>query len=768
MKDFCCNEGLLISDIILCDDDTFTFYSEAHHSTSWLDHVLTTSSAHCLIDNIWVEYGMISSDHHPIVTRISVNTDNLDNDTTVKCSNIQHIQWDMLSDDDLIKYKNSTELTLSEVELNHDMILCDNPKCSSESHRNAIARMYDDITKALAVSGKPFSSNAKGKKFNQVLGWNDYCKAAHDQARDAYLLWRESGRSRQGILFDSMKKSRAYFKYVFRKCKSADSTKMADALANKLLYKDDKQFWKELSRINNDKCSIATTVNNTSGPQNITAMWKQHFEGLLNSSVDTSVKDDVTCTLKNDDLYFSRFTIADVLKGIKSLKHNKAAGLDHLSGEHFQFAHDKIAALLAIVFNAMIIHDFLPPNLLDTIIVPIIKDKMGDVTDKDNYRPLAITCVASKVFEFIILHRYEYLLVTTANQFGFKNQLATDMCIFSLKQVIEYYKYYNSPVYICYLDASKAFDKINHWHLFSKLLARKVPCIIVRLLLTWYSCQTYVIRWSSCISSPFSVSNGVPQGRILSPIFFNLYMNDLSVRLNEQVIGCNYNGVVMNHMFYADDSVLLAPSPTALQKLLNICYKYGCDFEIKYNVKKTECMCVKPKGCKSLLIPDLFLGGQVLIFTDCKKYLGAFICDNLSDDKDIKRQIRSVYTKGNLLIKKFRNCTSEVKVKLFKSYCSSFYGCTLWARSSDASRRKLVVAYKKIFRNFMKCQRLGTTQQMLMLHIDPYDVIYRKLVFSFRNRILTCDNLLVQTIATSLHFYSTYLYKQWNKVLFTL
>ena len=342
------------------------------------------------------------------------------------------------------------------------------------------------------------------------------------------------------------------------------------------------------------------------------------------------------------------------------------------------------------------------------------------------------------------------------------------MCIFSLKQVIEYYKYYNSPVYISYLDASKAFDKINHWHLFNKLLARKVPCIIVRLLLTWYSCQKYVIRWSSCISSPFSVSNGVPQGRILSPILFNLYMNDLSVRLNQQVIGCNYNGVVMNHMFYADDSVLLAPSPSALQKLLNICYNYGCDFEIKYNVKKTECMCVKPKGCRSLLIPDLFLGGQVLNFTDCKKYLGAFICDNLSDDKDIKRQIRSVYTKGNLLIKKFRNCTSEVKVKLFKSYCSSFYGCNLWARSCDASRRKLVVAYKQIFRNFMKCQRFGTTQQLLMLHVDPYDVIYRKLVFSFRNRIFNCDNLLVKTIASSLHFYSTYLYNQWNKVLFTL
>ncbi len=71
-------------------------------------------------------------------------------------------------------------------------------------------------------------------------------------------------------------------------------------------------------------------------------------------------------------------------------------------------------------------------------------------------------------------------------------------------------------------------------------------------------------------------------------------MDDLSVILNECRIGCNISDVYINHMFYADDSVLLAPSPLALQKMLDICYEYFCEFELKYNVKKSVCMVVRP------------------------------------------------------------------------------------------------------------------------------------------------------------------------------
>ena len=85
-----------------------------------------------------------------------------------------------------------------------------------------------------------------------------------------------------------------------------------------------------------------------------------------------------------------------------------------------------------------------------------------------------------------------------------------------------------------------------------------------------YCNQLYSVSWGGCLSNTFSVSNGVPQGRILSPSFFNLYMNDLSLRLRETGMGCFMSNLIINHLFYADDAVLLAPSPYVLQLLLNV------------------------------------------------------------------------------------------------------------------------------------------------------------------------------------------------------
>ena len=94
--------------------------------------------------------------------------------------------------------------------------------------------------------------------------------------------------------------------------------------------------------------------------------------------------------------------------------------------------------------------------------------------------------------------------------------------------------------------------------------------------------------------------------------FFNLYMDELNVKLSKLNISCNVNCVHINHMFYGDDSVLLAPSAMALQKMIDICFKYGNDYELKHHFKKTECMWVKLNWLKQLKMPDNL---QVVIFT---------------------------------------------------------------------------------------------------------------------------------------------------------
>jgi len=91
----------------------------------------------------------------------------------------------------------------------------------------------------------------------------------------------------------------------------------------------------------------------------------------------------------------------------------------------------------------------LPPKLMEMIIIPIIKNKKGLVMDKDNYRPVAVTSVVSKIIELILLDRLHDKLGIVCNQFGFKNKHGTDMYVFSLKQVMGYYNSRSSPEYVC-------------------------------------------------------------------------------------------------------------------------------------------------------------------------------------------------------------------------------------------------------------------------------------------------------------------------------
>ena len=95
--------------------------------------------------------------------------------------------------------------------------------------------------------------------------------------------------------------------------------------------------------------------------------------------------------------------------------------------------------------------------------VLIIKSKTGDPSDKNNHRPIALVTAASKFFEICILEILEMYLVTHDQLFGFKSKHATDMCICTSKSInIQYYTEQDTPVYTCFLDGSKAYNKINH------------------------------------------------------------------------------------------------------------------------------------------------------------------------------------------------------------------------------------------------------------------------------------------------------------------
>ena len=132
----------------------------------------------------------------------------------------------------------------------------------------------------------------------------------------------------------------------------------------------------------------------------------------------------------------------------------------------------------------------------------------------------------------------------------------------------------------------------------------------------------------------------VKKGGILSPLCFNLYMGEISKNLSNENVGCCVNSNVINHIMYADDLCLLAPSAKLLQCLINICSKYASDHDIVYNVKKAVCMLVKSNKFNLINLPCIKLGKTQLKYVTEYKYLSCIVTDNLGDNKDVQKTLR--------------------------------------------------------------------------------------------------------------------------------
>lgn len=209
---------------------------------------------------------------------------------------------------------------------------------------------------------------------------------------------------------------------------------------------------------------------------NIVELWRQHYSPLFNS-----VKSDPYIVVSVGNTESVGVTAIEVYQAIGQLTDNKASGSDQITAEHLKLASPKVAVLLAICFTGLMAHGLLPDSLLSVTLVPVIKDKVGKVGSLDNYRPVALTSVLSKVLERILLDRLCFYLGTTDNQFGFKAKHGTDLCIYALKEVVDVYKRKDSTVIDGFIDASKAFDRVNHRKLFLKLRERVVPGSIIRI-----------------------------------------------------------------------------------------------------------------------------------------------------------------------------------------------------------------------------------------------------------------------------------------------
>ena len=330
------------------------------------------------------------------------------------------------------------------------------------------------------------------------------------------------------------------------------------------------------------------------------------------------------------------------------------------------------------------------------------------------------------------------------------------MYIYILKDVIQLYRSLNTCISVCFLDASKAFDRVNHQLLFRKLENRGVPGYILRMLVFWYENQTMSVRWGNLISNSFLVSNGVRQGGILSPYLFNVYMDDLSTRLNSLKIGCSLGDFLINHLMYADDLVLISPSTRGLSRLIKECQDYGLEFDILFNSSKSAVMFFKPHFMLNINLPNFIINDENIEIVNKYTYLGHIICDDSSDDLDILRQRRKIFAQGNSIMRKFYMCSVDVKLTLFRSYCSSFYTAQLWVNYTKTTMHKLYTAYHNVLKMFIGVGKWEHTRPICVtLNVKYCPALIRNLIYKIMTRLLTSDNTFVKALRNMSCFYTS-------------
>lgn len=176
-------------------------------------------------------------------------------------------------------------------------------------------------------------------------------------------------------------------------------------------------------------------------------------------------------------------------------------------------------------------------------------------------------------------------------QHGYKRSSSTLQAEFLIRETLQYYNSNNSPVYVCGLDAEKAFDSCNWDILFEKLYYEKqVPLSIVNVIKSLYVQSTAQVKYCNTYSEHFSLSQGVRQGSVLSPHLYNIYTEELlsEIEKNLDNVGTSLSNQFTGILMYADDIILMSTTLEGLRNLIDTCLSISKKNCINFNSDKTE------------------------------------------------------------------------------------------------------------------------------------------------------------------------------------
>ena len=696
VQSFLTELDLSLADLNYANEVSFTYMGH-NGSKSWIDHVAVSSCFLPLVSNVHaIKDGRNLSDHNPLVFYLDLPCTVADHTSSTVLEPTTRA-WYRATIDHIDKYQTTVEHMLESLNMMLDdaIITCCDPACTA--HQQQLEQVCDQLVKCLKVAGNCSIPGKGPGKRPRIAGWSQFVKPELQASQWWHKLWLEAGSPSAGVLFQLKKHYHRRYKYAVRRVRRRQDQIKRTKLAESLLKDPNRGFWSEVHRhFGNSKATPSPVVDSVTGSDNIANLFANSFKQLYNSTDSSAAEellDNLNSALTSAEIEHISISPDTIHEAIGKLRHGKIGG-DTLASDHILNAPASLHQFLARLFTTLLRHGFMPTALRDATIQPIPKGSK-DPSHSANYRGIALASSLSKVLEWSILITWNEFFITSDLQFGFKSGFSTTLCTGVMKSVINRYLNKGSKVYACLIDASKAFDTVDHGILFSKLLERRMPKPIVRLLLQWYKSQKLCVRWLGKSSDHFEVSNGVRQGGVLSPILFTIYLDGLLDSLRTSGRGCYWEDHFSGAFCYADDLTILAPSPDALRKMLALCEQYAQAHGIQFNADKTQLICFRRTAGSDHT--RFSLCGHCLPMVDSVVHLGNTLQYDLSDKLDIHLKSMAFIRQANSVLFRFKGCNPETKMKLFNAYCLSLYGCALW-RLDAPDIRSLHVSFNNVIR----------------------------------------------------------------------
>ena len=310
----------------------------------------------------------------------------------------------------------------------------------------------------------------------------------------------------------------------------------------------------------------------------------------------------------------------EVAGQLRLLNPNKSPGPDDLHPLVLKELADVLAGPLTRLFNLSLKYGALPTEWKTAVVKPMFKS--GSRLEPGNYRPVSLTCVLCKVMEKIVTNRIKIYLETNqllhAGQHGFRSKRS---CITNLMIARESWaeaRSCNKDVDVIYVDFSKAFDKVPHQRLINKLEAYGIAGGTLRWITDFLNGRTFQVRIERALSGPKAVRSGVPQGSVLGPLLFLIYINDL---LDHITSPC---------LLYADDVKIWRvlndeDDPDALQEDLDRLINWSETWQLPINRSKSTYIHIG----NELRTNAYHMKGVLLNVTKQEKDLGVLVSDSL-------------------------------------------------------------------------------------------------------------------------------------------